>query len=276
MEVTGRGQERWKLIDIPFHTIEVETVFRDEFLFTMLASASFVEILAQTYASNLIRHFASHPEITNWLETHWRPEEIQHGQALKSYVNVVWPEFDWERGHAGFRSEYANCCTVEHLEPHSALELIARCVVETGTSTFYRALHDYVREPVLRGLIEKIKTDEAAHYTFFRRHFTSLNLSERHTARAVIAAIWRRVRAVRGEDAYIAFNHVHATRNPDVPFSLTHWKAYNQQVKRLARQYYPYHMAIQMLVKPIPMMESIKRPVRWLLVGVALLASTIG
>lgn len=269
----ARVHGRWELIDIPFDTIEVNAVCSDEFLFTTLASASFVEILAQTYSANLIQHFGGNTEITDWLETHWRPEEIQHGQALKTYVKVVWPEFDWESGHARFRADYAACCTVEQLEPHRALELIARCVVETGTSTFYRAIRDYVHEPVLRGLIDKIKTDEAAHYTFFRRHFAAFNASERHTPCAVIATIWRRLREVRGEDAYIAFKHVHATRNPGVPFSLAHWKAYNQQVKRLARRYYPYNMAIQMLVKPIPIVELIKRPVRWLLVGVALLAS---
>lgn len=267
------AQRRWDLLDIPFSTIDVEAVRSDEFLFTTLASASFVEILAQTYSANLIRHFDGDTEITDWLASRWQPDEVQHGEALRSYVKFVWPEFDWEGGHARFCADYASCCTLERLEPYRALELVARCVVETGTSTFYRALRDYVREPVLRGLIDKIRADETAHYVFFRRHFATQNASERHTARAVIATVFRRVREVRGEDAYISFKHVHATRNPALPPSALHWQSYNRQVKRLARRYYPYSMAIQMLIKPIPIMESIKRPVRWLLVGVALLAS---
>jgi hypothetical protein len=262
-EATNQGH--WELSDIPFNDIDIRAVRSDEFLFTTLAAASFVEILAQTYSANLIRHFIGHTEITDWLKTHWQPEEIQHGQALKTYVNVVWPEFDWESGHARFRSDYVACCTVEKLEPQQALELIARCVVETGTSTFYRAIHDYTNEPVLRGLIEKIKSDEAAHYTFFRRHFDRLNVGKQHTASEVIATIWRRVREVRREDAYLAFRYVHTTRNPSVPFNAAHWHVYNKQVKRLARRYYPYRMAIQMLLKPIPMTQLIKRPVRWLL-----------
>lgn len=266
---------RWNLDDIPLQTIDVEAVRPDEFLFTTLAAASFVEILAQTYSANLIQHFDGNTVITDWLATRWQPEEIQHGEALRSYVKFVWPEFDWEGGHARFCADYASCCTVEQLEPHRALELVARCVVETGTSTFYRALRDYVREPVLRGLIDKIKADETAHYVFFRRHFALLNASERHSARAVVGTILRRVREVRGEDAYISFKHVHSTRNPGLSFSSEYWQSYSRQVNRLARQYYPYSMAIQMLIKPIPMMPSIKRPVRWLLVGVAMLASMI-
>ena len=270
MQITeAKNQGHWNLSDIPFKDIDINAVHSDEFLFTTLASASFVEILTQTYSENLIQHFTGHTEITDWLKTHWQPEEIQHGQALKTYVNVVWPEFDWTGGHARFRDDYAACCTVEKLEPRQALELIARCVVETGTSTFYRAIHDYANEPVLRGLIEKIKSDEAAHYTFFRRHFDLLNVEKQHTASEVIATTWRRVREVRGEDVFIAFRHVHTTRNPDVPFNAAHWHAYNKQVKRLARHYYPYRMAIQMLLKPIPLTESIKRPVRWFLESLA-------
>lgn len=211
------------MLNIPFDAIDVQTVRSNEFLFTTLASASFVEILAQTYSANLIKHFAKHGDITDWLEAHWQPEEVQHGQALKQYVKTVWPDFDWEAGHTRFRAEYVACCTVEQLEARPALELIARCVVETGTSTFYRAIHDYTDEPVLRGLIEKIRTDEAAHYAFFRRHFALLDASDCCTARDVVGAIWRRVREVRGEDAYIAFRHVYTTRHPDAAFSSVPW-----------------------------------------------------
>jgi hypothetical protein len=274
MRVTqAHSHRRWTLADIAFDRIDIAAARSDDFLFTTLASASFVEILAQTYSANLIAHFAGDTEITEWLATHWQPEEVQHGEALKRYVTTVWPEFDWDGGHARFAADYAACCTIEQLEPQRALELIARCVVETGTSTFYRAIHDYTEEPVLRMLIERIKTDEAAHYTFFRRHFALLNDRKRHPARAVIATIWRRVREVRGEDAYIAFKHVHMTRHPSIPFTAAHWDAYNLRVKQLARRYYPYEMAIRMLVKPIPIMEAIKRPLCWCLVGAVRLAS---
>jgi len=267
------NHRRWSLNDIPFNAIDVTAVRADEFLFITLASASFVEILAQIYSANLIEHFVGNTDITDWLKTHWQPEEIQHGQALKTYVNAVWPEFAWEQGHAHFRDEYTRCCTVEQLEPQRALELIARCVVETGTSTFYRALYNYTNEPVLRGLLKKIKTDEAAHYNFFRQQFILLNVGKLYSIREIFATIWRRVCEVRGEDAYIAVRHVYETKCSDISFSDAHWQAYNKQVKRLARRYYPYKMAMQMLLKLIPMVDAIKRPVSWFLAGAAWLAS---
>ena len=47
---------------------------------------------------------------------------------------------------------------------------MGRCVVETGTTTMYRAIYDYVRQPVLRQMIGNI-ADESAHYAHFRRYF---------------------------------------------------------------------------------------------------------
>jgi hypothetical protein len=266
-------RQAWRFEEIAFDAIDKESVRHDEFLFLTLASASFVEILAEKYSANLIEHFRGDVEITDWLHQFWQREEVQHGRALKKYVQTVWPEFDWESVHRAFMVEYGAFCTVEQLEPSRALELMARCVVETGTTSFYRALQHYVHEPVLRLLIDNIKSDEAAHYTHFRRYFTAYNIVEGHRAGAVLATIWRRLREIRGEDAYIAFKHVHAGRHPEQPFLESDWRRYNRTVKRLARDHYPYLMAVRMLIKPIPIFEPIKRLLQWPLVGLARLIS---
>lgn len=255
--------------DIRFDQIDAASVHADQFLFLTLASASFVEILAQTYSGNLIEHFRGDAELTSWLEQSWQPDETRHGHALKAYVQTVWPEFDWELGHQSFRAEYGACCTAEQLEPQRALELMARCVVETGTSTFYRALQDYVREPVLHALIGQIGADEMSHYRFFRRHFNLLNAVDGHGASAAMATIWRRLRAVRGEDAYIAFKHVSKACHRDGVQCEDDWLAYNRKVKRLARAHYPYAMAIGMLIKPLPLSAPLKRMMHWPMVGLA-------
>jgi rubrerythrin len=270
---TNSRRQNWRLEDIDFAAVDTASVRDDEFLFLMLASASFVEILSETYSDNLIEHFRGNAEVTGWLKESWQQEEVQHGRALKAYVQAVWPEFDWEKAHSVFWTEYSACCTVEQLESHRALELVARCVVETGTSTFYRAVQNYVREPVLRQLIGNIKADEAAHYTHFRRYFATYNAIERHGFFAVIATIWRRLREIRGEDAYIAFKHVSAARHPDRPFIEEDWLRYNRTVKRHARRHYPHLMAVKMLIKPIPLVKPLKTFLLWPLLGLALLAS---
>lgn len=267
------NRRSWHIDDIDFAAVDIPAVRNDEFLFLTLASASFVEILAEKYGGNLIAHFAGDAEVTEWLHNAWKVEEVQHGQALKAYVQAVWPEFDWEAAYAGFREEYGALCTIEQLEPQPALELVARCVVETGTATFYRAMQDYVREPVLRGLLDRIKSDEVAHYAHFRRYFERCNATERHGVLPVVATIWRRVREVRGEDAYIAFRHVQTARHPGRAFQPEEWQRYNQTVKRLARRHYSYSMVVKMLIKPIPMPEPLKRLLQWPLTGLVRLAS---
>ena len=47
-------------------------------------------------------------------------------------------------------------------------ELLARCVVESGTCSYYAALRDATREPVLRQICHHIAQDEARHYRLFR------------------------------------------------------------------------------------------------------------
>ena len=81
-------------------------------------------------------------EIVEWLESRWEREELQHGAALKRYVQTAWPDFDWEAAYKLFFAEYSQCCTVEQLAGTRALEMAARCVVETGTATFYRMMSD--------------------------------------------------------------------------------------------------------------------------------------
>jgi rubrerythrin len=268
---SNQGRQNWRLEDISFDSIDVASVRDDEFLFLLLASASFVEILADTYSSNLIEHFHGDAEVTSWLNDSWQGEETQHGRALKTYVQTVWPEFDWENAHRAFTEEYTALCTIEQLEARPALELVARCVVETGTSTLYSAVGDYVQEPVLSQLLNNIKMDEVSHYTHFRRYFENYNAVEQHGVFAVIATIWRRLREIGGEDSYIAFKHVYAGRHPDQTFLKDDWRRYSRQVGQLARRHYPYLMAVKMVIKPIPMRDTFKHLLQWPLVGLALL-----
>lgn len=259
----------WQLSDIDFRALDVALVRDDELLFYMLASASFVEILSELYSRNLIEHFRDDASVGNWLHDHWQREEMQHGRALKTYVQTAWPEFDWERAHQGFIIEYAALCTAQQLEPSRSLELVARCVVETGTTTFYRAVHDYVREPVLRSLLANIMADETRHYRYFRQYFDTYNQGARHGAWAVLKAVWRRIREIQAEDSYIAFKHVYGGRHPGQPFRQSEWRRYSKMVRSHARHYYPFSMALKMLAKPIPLAQPLKNLLRWCLLGFA-------
>ena len=46
-------------------------------------------------------------------------------------------------------------------------EMIARCVVESGTSSYYSAIRDATDEPVLKEIAGRIAADEYRHYKLF-------------------------------------------------------------------------------------------------------------
>ena len=45
--------------------------------------------------------------------------------------------------------------------------MIARCVVESGTSSYYSAIRDATEEPVLKEIAGRIAADEYRHYKLF-------------------------------------------------------------------------------------------------------------
>lgn len=258
---TAHGPQ-WHLGDVDFGAIRKDWVRGDEDLFYLLASASFVEILSELYAQNLIDHYRGDEQFVRWLHDRWQREEVQHGRAFKAYVQAVWPEFPWEAAYADFVREYGAICTVAELEPSQALEMAARCVVETGTATFYQSLKHYTREPVLREILTHIKSDEVRHFTEFRHHFRKYNRHEANSTWQVSRAMWRRMGEIRGEDSYIAFKHVYAWRHPGRPFDDKIWQQFLRKLNTLARVNYPYRMAIDMLLAPLALSQFAKKLLR--------------
>ena len=89
----------WSIEDIPYETLARASVRDDRRLFDIVASASFIEITSDLYTRNLVEFFASDREVAEWLEQHWQREELQHGAALRKYVETAWPDFDWEAAY---------------------------------------------------------------------------------------------------------------------------------------------------------------------------------
>ena len=249
----------WSIDDIPYETLDRSLVRDDRRLFNIVASASFIEITSDLYTHNLVDFFRNDMEIADWLEQRWEKEELQHGTALKKYVQTAWPEFDWETAYATFRAEYGAICTVEGLAGTRALEMVARCVVETGTASFYRMLSDLSPEPVLRQLAAEISTDEVRHYKHFHRYFRRYRQLERPSRFAVMRTLLKRAADVEAEDTFYAFRAVFRGSNPDTPFERSHYDAYRDGVLDLVRQYFPHGMAVKMLLKPLDMNPLVSR-----------------
>jgi hypothetical protein len=118
----GLEKSHWNIDDIRYGDVDIERVREREELFILVCSASFIESCSDIYTHNLVTNFFDDPEIAVWLSEQWQPEELQHGRALKAYVEHVWPEFDWNLAFADLLSEYSKLCSMEKLEPTRAQE----------------------------------------------------------------------------------------------------------------------------------------------------------
>lgn len=244
---------RWGLDDIPFEQIEVSKARNSEELFYLVTSASFIEIASDLYTSNLIQHFQGDEAVVQWLQDHWQHEEMRHGYSLRDYVRHVWPEFDWQSAYDSFFDEYSRMCTIEEFEPTRGLEMVARCVVETGTATFYTALSLHAAEPVLAGIAARIRAEEVGHYKHFYQYYRQYSEAESPSRWRVLGAIRRRVLEARNSDAEVALWHVYAHRHPGADRQADK-PAFQKVLKGLGRavkQHYPVNMAAKMVLRPL-------------------------
>ena len=72
--------------------------------------------------------------------------------------------------------------------------MIARCIVETGTSSYYTALREAAAEPVLREICRHIAADELRHYRLFYKKLPAYLARER-------LGRWARLRIALGRIA---------------------------------------------------------------------------
>lgn len=249
----------WKIEEIDLSAIDRARVREDETLFFLLATSSFVEIASHVYTVNLASYYAGDDNIRDWLTGCWEQEEIQHGRALRAYIEAVWPEFDWETANAAFYREYASRCTLAEFEPTCGLELAARCVVETGTATYYRIVHDYTDEPVLKTITGHIKADEVRHYSYFWRFFQAYRAREGLSRWPVLRAVVRRVIEAVDDDGLIAYRHAFSVRHPDRSFERREYDAFQRRFKRIMRRHFPAEMAAKMLLKPLELPDRVQR-----------------
>ena len=246
--------------DIDYDTIDTAKVKENHFLFYLLTIASYIEITSETYAKNLSEYYSDNPEALQWLNESWGQEEVQHGKALKSYIEHVWTTYPWEKGYARFLELYLPLCEVSAFEPTRGSEMIARMIVETGTSTAYRAFEDYANsldEPVLAELCHRIYKDEVNHYSYFDHYFSYYNKDEKLGRKKIFKVIASRLKDASDEDIELAYQSIYETEN-EAPFEASHYEKFKEELNQFAKKHYPYSMAIKMMMKPLDLNKTIE------------------
>lgn len=155
----------WTLDDVAWERFDAGAVDRD--LLAAVKAAALVEYNGRDYETYLHRVFAGDAAFRA-AATAWAGEEVRHGEALARWARTADPAFDFDSCFARFAAGYRLPLDASRSVRGSASgELIARCVVEAATSSFYGAMAAASREPVLKRLCELIAADEFRHYKLF-------------------------------------------------------------------------------------------------------------
>jgi hypothetical protein len=169
MTVAPVYKQGWTLDDIHWSLFDASKVTPT--LLSAIKAAALVEYNAPDYVTYLKRVFAgSGPEIMDSLDQ-WGQEEAQHGRALGRWAELADPNFKLEEAFGRFRKGYTPAHFADSqqgsVRGSRRGEMIARCVVESGTSSYYSAIRDATEEPVLQEIAGRIAADEYRHYKLF-------------------------------------------------------------------------------------------------------------
>ena len=160
--------KHWTLDDIAWEKFDPGKVDPD--LVKVIKAASLVEKNGRDYGRYLVEVFEDDPEFSE-AAVRWAEEEVQHGDALGRWAEMADPSFDFPAAFEDFAANVKLPVGVAKSVRGSRVgELVARCVVECGTSSMYTALANAAEEPVLKQICEKIAADELRHYKLFYKH----------------------------------------------------------------------------------------------------------
>jgi rubrerythrin len=210
----GEYRLRWSLSDIDWARLDPSAVEPD--LLAAVKTAALVEANSADYVVYLHNVFHDDSEFKQ-AASQWGVEEAQHGAALGRWAESVDPNFDFNASLARFRAGYqVPLDSSVSVRGSPAGELLARCVVESGTCSYYAALRDFTTEPVLRQICQRIAQDEAHHYQLLKTHYARYPAPGR-LARLKIA-LGRVVETSDDELGYAWYSANDAHREPVVAY----------------------------------------------------------
>jgi len=236
----------WTLDDIPWDRFDPTKL--DPELVRIVKAASLVEHNGAAYAHHLCRIFA---DDAGFQETarRWGEEEIQHGKALARWALLADPGFDFERAFARFQKGFqVDFDSARSRRGSRSGEMVARCIVEIGTSTYYAALREAAAEPVLQEICRRIAADELRHYRLFYKTLDRCLAKERIGRFARLRVALGRV--AESEDDELAYAY-YAANEDECPYDRRRYtRAYASRAYPLYR---PHHVerGVAMLLKAV-------------------------
>ncbi|CAI3937846.1 Rubrerythrin [Commensalibacter communis] len=246
--------KHWDMEQIKWDRFDPSLI--DPKIVPLIKAASVVERNSVDYTVYLNNVFAHDAELMQLFEQ-WEVEEVQHGEVLGRWAMMADPSWNYQKSFDRFKEFYKiDLDTNSSIRGSHAGEFIARAMVEVGTSSYYSALADYVKEPVLKEICRKIAGDEFRHYKLFydcmRRYLPQDNLSKWARAKIAIGRI------VESQDDELA-SAFHITNEPEgMPYN--HKRCIALYMVKAMSLYQRHHVArvMNMVFKAIGWMPSMK------------------
>jgi len=228
--------KHWRIEQMDWDAFDASKV--DPEIIPLIKAASVVERNGYDYAVYLANVFARDPDFRGATEN-WAVEEVQHGDALGKWAMLADPGWDYEAAFARYREQFKLELDVDaSIRGSRTGELIARCMVETGTSSFYTAMADATEEPVLKAVCKQIAADEYRHFKLFYDHM------HRYLKRERLGVIARtRIalgRVTESEDDELASAYHTTNEGSDVPYD--HGRCIAAYMSKAIGFYQPKHI----------------------------------
>ena len=259
----------WKIADLPWDRFDAAKVDPD--LLAVAKAASLVEYNARDYARYLSNVFPDDAQLQHAM-LDWAEEEMQHGEALGKWAMRADPDFNFTKASARYSAGFRVDLTVQNsIRGSQTGELIARCIVETGTSSYYTALADACEEPVLKAICRNIAADELRHYKLFYdylKHYIDRDNLHRFSRLKIGMQ-----RIGESEDDELAYAYYAANAPENEPYDHKKYNAiYAAQAYRFYRRHHVERVVSMVFkacgLKPHTVWQGIANRVAWKLINV--------
>ncbi|MCY4238844.1 MAG: ferritin-like domain-containing protein [Rhodospirillaceae bacterium] len=226
--------KHWTLDDIEWEKFDSTKVDPD--LLKVMKAASLVEKNGHDYGRYLQKVFDDDPEFSA-AAIRWAAEEVQHGDALGRWSELADPSFNFQAAFEDFATNIKLPIDVGKSVRGSRVgELVARCVVECGTSSMYSAISAATEEPVLKQICQKIAADELRHYKLFYKHEKRyLEIEKVGKFRRFWVAL---TRAAETEDDELAYAYFAANKHASASYDR---KTFNREYSAKIYGFYRFH-----------------------------------
>ncbi|HUX78567.1 MAG TPA: ferritin-like domain-containing protein [Alphaproteobacteria bacterium] len=221
--------EKWKSEDIDWSLFDPQKV--NPQILSVIKAGSVIEYNSSDYELYLKGVFAGDELFSREIEA-WSKDEVKHGKVLAKWIKLADPSFDFEdRFKAYVQGFPIDVNATESIRGSRAAELLTRCMIEIGTSTFYTAVKDATDEPLLKQICRKIAADELRHYKLFYTHLQRYQAQEKLNLFKRFKVTMSRLLEDQDDELPYAY---YIANNETAPYSRLHYtQAYGKAVYSL-------------------------------------------